>query len=167
MQLSTSATAETCPVDPLHRSDSPQSPVESVMHALMRFGRVMRHRVPGDTLEQGTFWLLKSLATQGSMRVTDLAGCTNLDNSTVSRHVTHLERTGLIERTPAPDDRRAQLVTLSAEGRAHLEAGFRRRRELLTRSFAGWDPADVAELDHLLARFVGDLESLNTELELS
>ncbi len=135
------------------------------MHAMMRFGRVMRHRIPGDTLEQGTFWLLKSLATDGAMRVTDLAGCTNLDTSTVSRHVTQLERAGLIERTPDPDDRRAQLVTLSAEGRTHLEAGFRRRRELLTRSLEGWEPTDVAQLDRLLARFVGDIESLNADLE--
>ena len=50
------------------------------------------------------------------MRVTDLAGCANLDTSTVSRHVAQLQRTGLIERTPDPDDRRAQRVELTAAG---------------------------------------------------
>ena len=135
------------------------------MHAMMRFGRVMRHRVPGDTLEQGTFWLLKNLDTHGAMRVTNLAGCSNLDTSTVSRHVTQLERAGLIVRTPDPDDRRAQLVELSAEGREHLQAGFRRRRELLTSSLAGWSADGLSQLEHLLVRFVDDIESLKTDLE--
>lgn len=149
------------------KTDTPAAlpAVESVMHSMMHFGRVMRHRVPGDTLEQGTFWLLKSLADRGAMRVTDLAGCTNLDTSTVSRHVTQLERAGFIERGPDPADRRAQLVEVSAEGLEHLEAGFHRRRELLTRTLEGWTPADLRQLDHLLARFVGDIESMNADLE--
>lgn len=139
--------------------------VDSVMHSMMSFGRVMRQRVPGDTLELGTFWLLKSLHTQGAMRVTDLASASNLDTSTVSRHVTQLERAGLIERAPDPADGRAQRVELSAKGRSHLKDGFRRRRELLTRSLAGWDPADIAQFEHLLARFVSTIETLNPDLE--
>lgn len=166
MQLTTIGSPPTPDVDPADGlTPTPSPAVESVMHAMMRFGQVMRHRVPGDTLEQGTFWLLKSLATQGSMRITDLAGCTNLDTSTVSRHVSQLERSGLVERTPDPADRRAQLVELSPAGRAHLEAGFRRRRELLTSSLERWEVDDLARLDHLLGRFVKDIENLHADLE--
>ncbi len=73
------------------------------------------------------------------MRITELAGLVNLDPSTVSRHVAQLERSGLIERTPDPDDGRAQLVTVTDEGQQKLEAAFARRRELLARSLAEWD----------------------------
>ena len=76
----------------------------------------MRQRAQGETLDTGSFWLLKTLATSGPLRVTDLAVCANLDVSTVSRHVAQLHSAGLIERTPDPVDGRAQRVKLSAPG---------------------------------------------------
>lgn len=141
------------------------SAVDSVMHTLFSIGRLMRQRVDGDELEPGTFWLLRTLAAQGAMRVTDLAGCANLDTSTVSRHVSQLQKSGLIERTPDPDDGRAQRVEPSAQGLRLLHEAMDRRRVLLRRSLEGWDSPDINELDRLLARFVGNLEHQNLDLE--
>ena len=137
--------------------------MDSVLQALMSIGRVMRQRVPGDKLEPGIFWLLKNLAMRGSIRVTDLATCTNLDTSTVSRHVSQLERDGLIRRRPDPDDRRAQLVELSNRGSQLLEDGFRRRRAILSRTLDHWESADLAQLEHLLGRLVHDMNTSDTE----
>jgi DNA-binding MarR family transcriptional regulator len=143
------------------------SAVDSLMHALMSIGRLMRHRAANEDLDPGTFWLLKTLAAQGAMRVTDLATCASLDTSTVSRHVTQLHRSGLIERTPDPDDGRAQRVELSQEGLKKLHDSMDRRRTLLQHSFAGWDATDVEQLDRLLARFVGSMDNQNSDLELA
>lgn len=138
---------------------------DSVMFALMAVGRLMRQRVVGDELDPGTFWLLKSVGADGPMRVTDLAGCSNLDTSTVSRHVAQLDRAGLVERTPDPADRRAHRIGLTPKGRQTLDDAFYRRRLLLSRGIGDWDAADVAQLDHLLGRFVKDIENLNSDLE--
>jgi DNA-binding MarR family transcriptional regulator len=135
------------------------------MHALMSIGRLIRQRSQGETLDTGTFYMLKTINAHGSMRVTDLAALANLDTSTVSRHVAHLHRTGLIERTPDPDDRRAQRVRLSDEGATQLAAAFNSRRALLERSLDGWAPEDLEQLDRLLTRFVGDLDTLTEDLE--
>ncbi|HEX8508705.1 MAG TPA: MarR family transcriptional regulator, partial [Propionibacteriaceae bacterium] len=105
--------------------------VESVLYALMSIGRLLRHRMQGDGLDPATFWLLKGLADRGALRVTELAALGNLDVSTVSRHVTQLHRSGLIERTPDPDDRRAQRVALSEQGQELLTRSLIRRRTLL------------------------------------
>jgi DNA-binding MarR family transcriptional regulator len=140
------------------------SPEESVLHALMTIGRLMRQRVQGDEMEPGTFWLLKGLAAHDALRVTELAALANLDASTVSRHVQQLHRVGLIDRTPDPDDGRAQRVALSSRGRSLLHDGLARRRALLGKSFDGWNRTEIETLDTLLARLVGDLEN-NTELE--
>jgi len=138
--------------------------VDSVLTAIMSTGRLMRQRVDGDDLEPGTFWLLKTLAAQ-PMRVTELAGCMNLDTSTVSRHIAQLDRAGLVVRTPDPDDGRAHRVELSSQGRRRLDDAFGRRRALLGRGLRDWAPDDLAHLDRLLGRFVGDVENFTTDLE--
>lgn len=135
------------------------------MHAMMSIGRLMRSRMSRDDLDPGTFWLLKTLASEGSMRVTDLATCANLDTSTVSRHVAQLHRSRLIERTQDPDDGRAQRVGLSTEGQHVLNESMDRRRTVLHRSFQGWTDDDIQHLDRLLARFVSGMDHQNADLE--
>ena len=142
-----------------HEADD-RSPVDGVLHALMSIGRQLRQPVTGDTLESGNFWLLKNLHTHGSMRVTDLAGCANLDISTVSRHVAQLQRAGLIERTPDPDDRRAQRVVLTQVGEDTLRTADERRRALLREGMADWAATDIKQLGDLLSRFVTNIETL-------
>lgn len=132
--------------------------VDSVLHTAMTIGRLMRQRLAGDQLEPATYWVLKHLLP-GSMRITALASSTQLDTSTVSRHVTQLEQSGLVERSQDPDDRRAQRVALTDEGRSQLAASTARRREVLAQSLAEWDAADLADLERLLGRLVVDVES--------
>ncbi|GAA3576964.1 hypothetical protein GCM10022197_37720 [Microlunatus spumicola] len=146
------------PHDAAAPTDAATQVVDSVLHTAMTIGRVMRQRLPGDQLEPATYWVLKNLLAS-SMRITALAASTQLDTSTVSRHVTQLEQAGLVERGPDPDDGRAQRIALTAEGRTQLEASTARRREVLTDSLEGWDPADLALLERLLGRLVAGVES--------
>lgn len=143
---------------------STDAPVESVLYSLMSIGRALRQRLQGDSVDPGTFWLLKGLAAHPALRVTELATFANLDASTVSRHVQQLHRTGLIERTPDPDDGRAQRVALSDRGREVLQQAMEQRRAILTRSLRDWDTSEIETFDRLLTRFVSEIES-NTELE--
>jgi len=137
---------------------SPTLVVDSVLHTAMAIGRMMRQRLAGDQLEPATYWVLKNLAP-GSMRITALASSTQLDTSTVSRHVTQLEQSGLVERSQDPDDGRAQRVGLTDEGRTQLAASTARRREVLTNSLETWETDDLADLDRLLGRLVASIES--------
>ncbi|HXD25140.1 MAG TPA: MarR family transcriptional regulator [Propionibacteriaceae bacterium] len=154
MQISTEAPAVT-------RTTS----VESLMHALLGISRLMRQRGQGETLDTGSFWLLKALATSGPLRVTDLAACANLDASTVSRHVAQLDSAGLIERTPDPVDGRAQRVKLTPLGAQKIKAALRSRRALLEKCLESWEARDLEELDRLLTRFAADIEALTQKVE--
>ena len=150
-------------------AESPSSPraasVDSLMHVLLGIGRLMRQRGQGETLDTGSFWLLKTLSASGPLRVTDLAACANLDASTVSRHVAQLHNAGLIERTPDPVDGRAQRVKLSDAGADRIETALRARRDLLEKSLELWNPSDLDQLDRLLTRFAADVEALTQTME--
>jgi DNA-binding MarR family transcriptional regulator len=148
-------------VPPVTRTAS----VESLMHALLGISRLMRQRGQGETLDTGSLWLLKALATSGPLRVTDLAACANLDASTVSRHVAQLDSAGLIERTQDPVDGRAQRVKLSPPGAQKIEAALRSRRSLLEKCLESWEARDLEELDRLLTRFAADVEALTQKVE--
>ena len=139
--------------------------VESLMHALMGIGRLMRQRGQGETLDTGSLWLLKALAASGPLRVTDLAVWACLDASTVSRHVAQLHSAGLIERTPDPLDGRAHRVKLSDAGSARIDAALRARRGLLEKCLESWSPRDLEELERLLTRFAADVEALTQTIE--
>ncbi len=130
-----------------------------MLSALMTVGRLMRQRQTDDQVDPGTFWLIKTIAHTGPLRISDLAGAVHLDVSTVSRHVAQLERTGLVVRTADPADGRAQLVGISEDGQELLDQAFQRRRSLLESTLAGWEPTDIAEFERLLAKFVDGVNS--------
>jgi DNA-binding MarR family transcriptional regulator len=133
--------------------------------ALMSVGRVMRQRQSADSIDPGTFWLLKTISHRGPLRITELATSTHLDTSTVSRHVSQLERNGMVERTPDPADGRAQLVGISAAGQDELDQAFQRRRDVLEATLAEWDEHDVAEFERLLSKFVAGINNAQAPQE--
>jgi DNA-binding MarR family transcriptional regulator len=130
-----------------------------VLDVLMNVGRRFRRRGAGTTIDPGSFWLLRTLANDGPVRVTELAAATGLDASTVSRHLTQLHRSGLVERVPDPDDRRARRVQLSEAGRLELAEALAQRRALLERSLSDWSDDEVEQLHTLTTRMLAGLES--------
>ena len=137
--------------------DEPATAEEAVMVTLALLGRRMRSRLPGEELDFAAILLLKALLHGGPMRLSGLAASLDLDASTVSRQVRHLEDRGLLERTSDPDDGRASRITLSDQGRVRLEAGARRRRAMVAQLLEHWPDRDREQLRVLLNRLLDDL----------
>jgi MarR family transcriptional regulator, organic hydroperoxide resistance regulator len=66
-----------------------------------------------------------SRATEGSLRIGDLASALGITVGGTSKVVDRIEAAGLIARGADPDDRRAALVMLTAEGKAALKAALK------------------------------------------
>lgn len=89
---------------------------------------------------------------RGGMTLNDLAGRLYLDKSTASRVVDALERKGYVRRTAHPDDRRAVLLEVTAQGR-ELEASIRRSIvEEEMQLLADFDPEVRQAMTRLISR---------------
>lgn len=99
------------------------------------------------------------LIDAGGTTVTELARRAGMTKQSMAESVVTLERNGLVERMPHPDDRRAKLVRLTDEGWAALRAGFAAAAEIERRwtSLVGKDT--VRDLTALLDRLVAALDA--------
>jgi DNA-binding MarR family transcriptional regulator len=94
--------------------------------------------------------VLQVLARLGPLRQNTLAAELRFAARTVSQTVESLERDGLVDRTPHPDDRRAKLVALTGAGTAALATGTAAGEQVLRHIFGDLDPNDLMKLDDLL-----------------
>lgn len=75
-----------------------------------------------------------------------------VSNGNVTGLVERMVAQGLIERRPDPNDRRAQIVTLTAEGRKSFRAMARTHEDWIAGIFSGLTSGEIDELMNLLAK---------------
>ncbi|MEV7435756.1 MarR family winged helix-turn-helix transcriptional regulator [Streptomyces griseoviridis] len=100
-----------------------------------------------------SYTLLGHLEESGGCRATDLAAHYALDKSTVSRQVTALERTGLVERRQDAEDHRVQVLQLTDAGRRILAQVTESRRAAFRERLAEWPSADLERFADYLVRY--------------
>jgi len=138
---------------------SPATRADDIADALIAAVGALKRGI-GDPEAGARAFLLGHVARLAPVRATDLAEHVHLDLSTISRHLRGLEGSGLLERFPDPDDRRASLLDVTPEGRVVLDRSTAARTALFASATVGWTDAEVAELVRLLHRLSDDLENL-------
>jgi DNA-binding MarR family transcriptional regulator len=111
----------------------------------------------GHELTRSDYDVLVQLAQAPGRRLrpVELARAVLLTRSGVTRLVHGLERDGLVERIPAPDDQRGSLVTLTAAGRDVLRRASRTHLAGVRERFADrFDDDELRALSELLGRLV-------------
>jgi DNA-binding MarR family transcriptional regulator len=122
---------------------------------IRRVKRVMgeRAREVHPELHPMTYFMLTHLATHGPLRGADLADAFGMDKGGVSRQVQSLVDLGLVERKPAPEDRRAILLDATDEGRERLDAMSRSRRDRFDGRLAEWTDEELSSFAARLAAY--------------
>ena len=92
------------------------------------------------------------------VRASDVVEHFGIDKGAVSRHVVHLEALGLLTRACDPQDRRAQTIVATDEGRTRVEAVRAARREVVAGRLADWTASDLEHLADGLARYNASIE---------
>jgi len=75
-----------------------------------------------------------------------------VSNGNVTGLAERLVEQGLLDRRPSPNDRRAQIVSLTAEGRRAFRAMARTHEDWIAQLFAGLDATEIDQLMALLAK---------------
>jgi DNA-binding MarR family transcriptional regulator len=138
---------------------------QQLVVSLLAVSRRLKARLPQSNLDPAMMFVLHQVQANGSLRVSELAGCMGLDASTASRHVRHLEGGGYLARTGDPGDRRASRIRLTPKGRAALARAMRARAAVVDRALAGWPAGDRTALTTLLIRLADSLDRLAADSE--
>ncbi len=101
----------------------------------------------------GTYKLFSAVARLGPVTLSTIADRLLADMGMLSRQVSELERLGLVERTPDPDDRRSRLISVTDEGARRLHAARRPYEAQLAASVAHWPVETIDQLSDLLLAF--------------
>ena len=104
--------------------------------------------------ESGTsyskFKILYLLETRGPSRLTEIADHFAFAPRSVTEAVDNLERDGLAAREPDPTDRRAKLVSITAEGKAAVDATKKVKARVIQQIFGTLTAPQREEFSALL-----------------
>jgi DNA-binding MarR family transcriptional regulator len=97
------------------------------------------------------FWALHHLSETAGLSMIDLSRLLFTDKSNITAIADRLESANLIKRSPAPQDRRVTLLTLTPQGRERHDEVYAAHQERI-RSIIGGDEATLRQVIQHLQR---------------
>ena len=132
----------------------------AAMGVLGRLGRLhahLRHAIERTLAAHGlnasSFDILATLRRSGAphrLSPGDLMATAMVASGTMTNRIDQLEKVGLVERLPNPEDGRSVLVALTPAGLARIEAAVTAHVATQNRLLAGLSPDERAALDAAL-----------------
>jgi MarR family transcriptional regulator, organic hydroperoxide resistance regulator len=102
---------------------------KQLFHLLMHTGKLLEDRVRAGLsaggIHHGQGRVLCAIARNGELSQIEIAHGLHIERATVTNMVQRMEKSGLIERTPDPEDQRVMKVRLTPDGK-HAEACVRK-----------------------------------------
>ncbi|HYG94019.1 MAG TPA: MarR family transcriptional regulator [Nocardioides sp.] len=137
------------------RADALRQLEREVAVMVRRVRRVIkeRARLVHPELQPSSYLMLGHIRDEGPLRASEMCEVFDLDKGAVSRLVQHLLELGLVDRTPDPDDGRATLVAVSAQGSQRLTDVADHRRKLLDERLGDWSAEELAAFAAELNRY--------------
>ncbi|GII27556.1 MarR family winged helix-turn-helix transcriptional regulator [Planotetraspora mira] len=108
--------------------------------------------------------LLRLSASADGMTIGDLAKSAGVSSRNVTGLVDTLERDGLVQRAPAPHDRRSVLARITPAGQEWIENWRRPTQLAMGAIFRDFTPDDLAQLRHLCLRLADNHHKLTQYL---
>jgi DNA-binding MarR family transcriptional regulator len=142
--------------------------VQRLFDGLVRFSRALKAR-SGDwghsalDLSRGDIVTLGVLEARGSTRPGQIAATLNVDPSVVSRQLATLARLDLITRGTDPEDGRAELITITPQGRERLVQAREVMCLALADRLSHWDLDEIGRATAMVEDLSIHLQHPNTK----
>ena len=130
--------------------------LHQLMHAYKRALR-QAYAEAGLALNVSHIRTLKAIRRQAPCTAQHIAHHTQRDKAQITRLLRELIDADIIVRTPHPDDRRSQMLSLTEHGRAVLTQVDACEREAHTRLSSGMAPADLEAFLRLSRLMISNL----------
>jgi DNA-binding MarR family transcriptional regulator len=125
--------------------------------AVTRMARRLRQEA-GVDLGPSQVAALATVERHGPLSPSELAEIERIKRPTATRIVRHLEEAGLVERVRDPQDGRASILSVTAEGRALLKRLRERKTAYLAKRLTALDAEDRRTLERAAELLEGMLE---------
>jgi DNA-binding MarR family transcriptional regulator len=141
------------------RADSPEvTEIASRLRlAVARTARRLRQEAGGE-LSPSQNAALATIANHGPLTPSELAAIERIQRPTVTRILSRLEESGLVQRTPDPRDGRACLVSATPDGTRLLRRLRGRKNAYLAKRMRDLSPGELAALENAVASLERILE---------
>jgi len=120
--------------------------------------RALSRRLDGIGLSIGHMPVLAALSEGAAMTQKDLAAQAVVEQPTMAATLSRMERDGLIERTPNPEDARSALISLTPAASAKMKQLNAAIAEVNGAATAGMTKAERADYRRLIGKIITALE---------
>ena len=141
-----------------------------VPHPMKLLGRVTRGFYRLADLELRPFGLatgqlpvLVSLKNGQALSQAELARIAQVEQPSMAQLLNRMERDGLVERLPDPQDKRSRLISLTAAASERLPRAKRQMETLTSQALAGFTPEELTQFGAFLARMNDNIERMSDE----
>ncbi|MDJ0992506.1 MAG: MarR family winged helix-turn-helix transcriptional regulator [Dinoroseobacter sp.] len=134
------------------------SPGYLVNHLARLFAGALQSRIKPMGLSTGVFPVMLHLWQRDGLMQRDLVDLVGVEQATMANTLARMERDGLIQRRPDPEDGRAQRIWLTEQGESLREAATSAAKEENLSVLAGLSNDESAQLVGLIRKAIKTFE---------
>lgn len=127
-------------------------------HMARLFAAALAGRVQPLGLAPAQFMVLLELWAREGRTQAELTAALSVEQATMANTLARMERDGLIERRPSPEDRRARLVHLTPKARGLQEHAVSEARDVNRQALEGFSEAEAAQFLAQMRRVIANLQ---------
>lgn len=145
--------------------DEPHHPLRIVGHAYRTFTRIVDAQLRDLGLAMSQLPVLIVLKQGKALPQAELARMARVEQSSMAQLLNRMERDGLIERLPDPDDRRSRLIRLTELASRRMLKGKAIMDATVKIALEGLTDAEIERLGQIMGRINENLERAAEEAQ--